>query len=94
MTSLAIYKQVLSRDWLYRWLVVGASAVVAGIGLFMIRVTVDDAGMGFRWEDANAWFHHHPALLTLLWVAYLSTAAQLITLFFIHCPREPLEGNG
>lgn len=53
-----------------------------------------DAAMGFRWEDANAWFHQHPTLRTMLWVAYLSTGVQLIALFFIHCAREPLEGNG
>ena len=159
------------RDWLYRWLVIAATAVVTGIGLFVIRVSVDDqfllkasiivlvalgtglvfrtlasrirsltfvlsacaefffsvgqmlaffavcilltyaaaaaslplmddvflrldAAMGFRWEDANAWFHRHPTLQTLLWVAYLSSAVQLITLFYIHCTREPREGSG
>jgi membrane-associated phospholipid phosphatase len=159
------------RDWLYRWLVVAATAVVAGIGLFVTRLSLDnrfllqasillllplaigsvfsvlawrirsltfllsacahfffsvgqllafsafgivltyvaasaslplmdevfarlDADMGFRWNDANVWFHEHSALLTILWIAYLSTGAQLITLFFIHSTREPREGSG
>jgi hypothetical protein len=42
MTALAIHKQALSLDWLYRWLVIAATAVVAGIGLFVTRVSIDD----------------------------------------------------
>jgi membrane-associated phospholipid phosphatase len=53
-----------------------------------------DAIMGFRWDDANTWFLQHPALQTILWVAYLSTGAQLISLFLIHSTREPREGSG
>ncbi len=37
-----MYKQVLSRDWLYRWLAMVATAVIAGIGLFVIRMRIDD----------------------------------------------------
>jgi membrane-associated phospholipid phosphatase len=40
MTSLAMYKQVLSPDWFYRWLVIAATALVAGIGLFVMRVSI------------------------------------------------------
>src|SRR5438034_4105433 len=171
MTSLVMYRQVLSLDWLYRWLVIAATAVVAGIGLFVMRVSIDvnflrqasiimllplavglvfntlasrirsltfvlsacadfflsvgqflafslvgivlthvaatanfplmddvfahvDAVMGFRWEDANVWFHRHTALQRILWIAYLSVGVQLITLFFIHSTREPREGSG
>ena len=171
MTSLAIHKQVLWLDWLYRWLVIAAAAVVAGIGLFVMRVSIDpnfllqasiillfplavglvfnmlasrirsltfvlsacadfflsvgqflafsivgivltyvaatanfplmddvfahvDAAMGFRWDDANTWFHQHPTLQRLLWIAYLSIGVQLIALFFIHSTREPREGSG
>jgi hypothetical protein len=36
-----MYKQVLSRDWLHRWVVVAATAGVAAIGLFMIGVSID-----------------------------------------------------
>jgi membrane-associated phospholipid phosphatase len=42
MTSPETYKQVLSRDWLYRWLVVAATSVTAAIGLFVIRISIDD----------------------------------------------------
>ena len=42
MTSPATYKQVLSLDWLYRWLAIVATAIIAGIGLFMIRMSIDD----------------------------------------------------
>jgi membrane-associated phospholipid phosphatase len=170
-TLRAIHARALFRDWLYRWLVIAATAGVAGIGLFVMRVSVDDrfmlkasaivliplaagfafwvlasrirsltfvlsgcadfffsvgqmlafsavgivltyvaasaslplmddvfarldAAMGFRWEDANAWFHQHPTLQRTLWVAYVSTGVQLIALFFIHCAREPREGSG
>src|SRR5438105_6768760 len=163
--------RALFRDWLYRWLVIGAVAVVAGIGLFVMRVSIDrnfflaasiillfplamglvfnvlasrirsltfvlsacadfflsvgqflafslvgivltyvaatanfplmddvfahvDAVMGFRWEEANVWFHQHSALQRILWIAYLSVGVQLITLFFIHSTREPREGSG
>ena len=37
-----MYKQVLSRDWLYRWLAMVATAVIGGIGLFVIRMRIDD----------------------------------------------------
>ena len=50
MASLAMYKQVLSRDWLYRWLVIAATAVVAGIGLFVMRVTVDHNLLDQAWK--------------------------------------------
>ena len=40
MSSLAMYKQILSPDWLYRWLVIAATALVAGIGLFVMRVSI------------------------------------------------------
>ena len=53
-----------------------------------------DAAMGFRWEDANVWFQQHITLQKVLWVAYLSSSVQLVTLFFIHCAREPRDGNG
>jgi membrane-associated phospholipid phosphatase len=42
MTSLAMYKEVLSRDWLYRWLAIVATAVIAAIGFFVIRMSIDD----------------------------------------------------
>ena len=50
MTSLAIHKQVLSRDWLCRWLVVVASAVVAGIGLLAMRMNIDEALLDQAWK--------------------------------------------
>ena len=50
MTSLAIHKQVLSRDWLCRWLVVIASAVVAGIGLLAMRMSIDEALLDQAWK--------------------------------------------
>ena len=34
--------QVLSRDWLYRWLLIAATAVVAGIGFSVLRISIDD----------------------------------------------------
>ena len=40
MTSM--YKQVLSRDWLYRWVAMVATAVIGSIGLFVIRMRIDD----------------------------------------------------
>jgi hypothetical protein len=39
-TLLAMHERALFRDWLYRWLVVAATAVVAGIGLLMIISSV------------------------------------------------------
>src|SRR5438876_6503711 len=37
-----MYKQVLSRDWLYRWVAMVATAVIGSIGLFVIRMRIDD----------------------------------------------------
>src|SRR5882762_11623135 len=37
----AIPTRALYRDWLYRWLLIAATAVVAGIGLFVMHVGVD-----------------------------------------------------
>jgi membrane-associated phospholipid phosphatase len=41
MTSLAVYKHILSRDWLYRWLVIAAAAGVAAIGASLMRFSLD-----------------------------------------------------
>ena len=41
MTSLAVYKQILSRDWLYRWLVIAAAASVAAIGASLMQLSID-----------------------------------------------------
>ena len=53
-----------------------------------------DAAMGFRWQDANAWFQQHLWLEMILWAAYLSTGVQLMSLFLIHCTMEPRKGSG
>jgi hypothetical protein len=45
-----MHQQVLSRDWLYRWLAIVATAVVTGIGLFMIRVSIDDNLLHHAWR--------------------------------------------
>jgi membrane-associated phospholipid phosphatase len=45
-----MHQQVLSRDWLYRWLAIVATAVVTGIGLFMIRVSIDDNLLHQGWK--------------------------------------------
>jgi len=46
MTSLEVYRGVLSRDWLYRWLVIAATAVVAAIGVYAMQLNIDDQ----RWR--------------------------------------------
>jgi membrane-associated phospholipid phosphatase len=53
-----------------------------------------DAAMGFRWQDANAWFQQHLWLEMILWAAYLSTGVQLMSLFLIHSTIEPRKGSG
>src|SRR5258705_13886685 len=42
VASPAIYQQVFSLDWRYRWLVIASTALVAGIGLFVIHMSIDE----------------------------------------------------
>ena len=49
-SSPAAFKQVLSRDWLYRWLVVTVTALFAGIGLFVMRMSIDENLLDQAWK--------------------------------------------
>ncbi len=48
MTSKPILamRKVLSRDWFYRWLVIAMTALVGGIGLSVMRLSVDGYWLG------------------------------------------------
>jgi len=70
---------------------VAASANLPLVDDVFVRL---DAAMGFRWDDAYAWVQQHPVLQTVLWWAYLSTGAQIVSLLLIHSIRAPGEGTG
>jgi len=72
----AVDKQVFSRDWLYRWLVIVASAVVAAIGLFLMRMRIEETLLDHAWKAVFI-----PFAVGLIFAALASRVRSLAFVF-------------